>query len=298
MLRNLIAVVLITAALLGSRGQGQQRDGVTAANAQERWYLLQKVDRDAPRSILQNDDIDGVSIRVNWRSLEPRDDQWDWSYLDRQVQNAERFKKRVMLRVMAGVNSPAHSFRSTTMEIPTPWDPHHVAEFDELMSQLGRRYSRPSVEVIHIPGFWHSAEMHLPKGFGNDHRMIDAWVSRISSVGRAFPGKVIALNHSPESFSEPVLAQFQRIAAGRGAVQMNALKASTAVDWRGFERILDAKKQGFQVGWQFVGPSTNRARFGGSLEEAVAKGRLTEPSYWEFYQPDVAQVVKIKRSLE
>ncbi len=262
----------------------------SSCGAKEKWFLLQKVDGDAPQAALKSQAVDGVSIRVNWRSLEPRDDQWDWKYLDRQVQNAQRNGKQVMLRVMAGVDSPSHSYRSKTSEIPTPWDPHHVAEFDEMISELGRRYAGPIVEVVHVPGFWNSAEMHLPKGFGHDQQMADAWIARIASVKRAFPDQLIALNHTPESFSEAVLAQYGQLTGGRGAVQMNSLKASTAVNWKGFTRILAAKKQGFSVGWQFVGPSANRARFGGDFEQAVKKGRMTEPSYWEFYEPDLDKV--------
>ena len=91
------------------------------------------------------------------------------------------------------------------------------------------------------------------------------------------------------------MAQYGDIVGDLGAVQMNALKASTNTNWKGFYRIVDAKLMGFTTGWQFVGPSTNKDRFGGTFEEAVAKGRLAEPSYWEFYAPDLDKVVAQKR---
>ena len=71
---------------------------------------------------------------------------------------------------------------------------------------------------------------------------------------------------------------------------MNALKASTHVEWKGYRRIVEADREGLMVGWQFVGPSTNRQRFGGSFARAVEKGRAANPVYWEFYAPDLQQV--------
>jgi hypothetical protein len=71
---------------------------------------------------------------------------------------------------------------------------------------------------------------------------------------------------------------------------MNSLKASTKTGWIGYRRIVQARQAGWTTGWQFIGPSVNRRRFGGSFLEAVEKGRAADPAYWEFYAPDINQI--------
>lgn len=289
---KLLTILIVVSACTSVHVSGNgPADGPPDGQANpEMWFLLQPVDALPPPAALDSV-IDGISVRVSWAMLEPSNNEWNWDNLDRQFAWAEANQKLVMLRVMAGVMSPDHSYDTTADGIPTPWEPRHTAEFAELMQALGDRYaSRDVLTLVHVSGFWTSAEFHVPQGLGFDSRMIDAFIERIHATALAFPEQNIALNHSPEPFSLAVIKAAQELIPVRVTFQMNALKATTRLDWIGYTLIRDLGLEGWDIGWQFVGPSANTERFGGPFEQAVNKGRAGHPKYWEVYLPDVPAI--------
>lgn len=259
------------------------------SNGREEWYLLQKVDGPHPRSL--DPQLAGVSVRVSWRALEPRRDGYDFSYLDELLSWAGNHDARVTLRVMAGTLAPAHSYKTQTAGIPTPWEGYHQQRFRALMTALANRYWRATnLGLVHVPGFWESAEFHVPAQIRNDSYMAESFIERLRAVAQAFAGPRIALNHSPEPFSQKVINYARTNYPTRIAFQMNALKADTNTSWPGYTVIRDLGLAGEHIGWQFVGPSTNEDRFGGTFEQAVELGRAGNPKYWEVYGPDVGKI--------
>jgi len=262
-----------------------------ATQPQGQWYLLNRVDGEVPPEA-RDPKIDGLSIRVSWSSLEPNDDDFRWQYLDSMFEWAKRYDKLLMLRVMTGPLSPTHGFTDSVEGIPAPWDQRLTREYAKLISALGKRYAgENTLRVVHVSGFWRSAEFHVPRGVAGDQRMVGAFKRRILATAAAFPNQLIALNHSPEPFSEAVVNWTLDKLGSRACIQMNALKASTNTRWIGYSRIRELGQSGCAcVGWQFVGPSSNSARFGGSFDEAVNLGRAGNPTYWEVYRKDVRQI--------
>jgi hypothetical protein len=121
--------------------------------------------------------------------------------------------------------------------------------------------------------------------------MAGAFIERLRATAVAFPAQRISLNHSPEPFSQAVISAAQRQIPDRITFQMNALKASINTKWKGYTTIVDLGLEGWDIGWQFVGPSINEDRFGGSFQQAVDIGEVGNPKYWEVYAPDVPQVL-------
>jgi hypothetical protein len=82
-----------------------------------------------------------------------------------------------------------------------------------------------------------------------------------------------------------VIAHCQQRLGFRATFQHNSLKASTPMGARHHQLILDLGRDGWRIGFQMACASSNRARFGGSFEEAVA--RAPGATYFEIYQEDI-----------
>jgi len=53
-----------------------------------------------------NPSVDGIVIRTYWSDVQPGPDQYDWSFIDSQIQAASASGKKVMLVVMPGAFTP------------------------------------------------------------------------------------------------------------------------------------------------------------------------------------------------
>src|SRR5689334_14663722 len=46
--------------------------------------------------------IDGWLVRPGWDAVEPKDGQFDWSYVEGEIATAKRLKKRITLTILGG----------------------------------------------------------------------------------------------------------------------------------------------------------------------------------------------------
>ena len=259
-------------------------------------YQLQPVDRD--QSLAEG--AEGLSVRVRWKTVEPELGQYDFSFLDRQQKRAHEAGIVWRLRVMAGWSCPAHSYRyaitdtsrGQTLTLPVPWQTMQKQRHRELQRVLGERYGDdPSLRHVDVPGFWRSAEMHIPRAFQqhkewSDERMAHAYIVRINHMVRFWPKQVVVLNHSPEGrWGDMVRAH--AVKKGIGG-QMNSLKAGTNTRWNGYTIVRDWPGP---RGWQTVGPSSNKDRFGGTIEKALEKGGR-DCQWYEIYRGDVTATAR------
>lgn len=264
--------------------------------AEPLWFALQGVHKtNVPNSVLNDPQVAGLSIRESWKLLEPTDGNYDWGYLDAQVARARSRGKQYMIRVETGDDTPGHAYSEPLVYgIPQPDDPVLQRAYRDLHNAIAARYgSDVRLYAVHACGF-EVCEWHLP-GPSNDwwnsqFDMEAAFRERISAVREAFHQRVIvAVNHSPQPYSEAVLdwAETQ----DGVAAQMNALKATTSTTWEGYTLIVDYEQT---TGWQFLGPS-NIQDFGGPFQDAVDKGLVSVPAYFEFYSGDVGNLAEWDR---
>ena len=272
------------------------------------WYILDKVDGGVNYSLLNRSEVHGLSIRIRWASLNPRPGVYDFTPLRKLIERARSVDKLWTLRVMAGVSAPkwidapyfSYNEGGQKRSFPLPWNAEHKRQFDALIYELGKSFNRDAaLQMVHVSGFDQSAEMHYQKALEShpDYsiaKMAAAWNGRIDTTAAAFPNKLINLNHSPEPFSAKVLAHARTLGFRRMLFQMNALKASTNTSWAGYTRLRDLHREGAAVGFQFVGPSANQTRFGGSFESAVTKGAQAGARFYEVYQGDVAKIKALR----
>lgn len=260
------------------------------------WLLLDKVDGGVQYSHLDKPNVDGLSIRIRWSTIEPRNGVYDFDLIDKLAGQAKRRGKIWTLRIMAGTSSPTWidcpTHGNGAGAFPLPWCDELTAAFDRLMMTLGAEFGDdPLLVMIHVPGFNKSAEMHMPnsRDWPAD-QMAEAWEHRIDATAAAFPRQLICLNHSPEKWSAAVIQWHERLGKERACFQMNALKATTKTTWTGYTTLEKLDNAGWPIGFQFVGPSTNTARFGGSLQQAIGKGTSAGARWYEFYQPDAGRI--------
>ena len=252
-------------------------------------FVLQGVD-----NANVSDDVirrsDGLSIRFSWASV----DGGNWSWVDKQILRAVKLNRPVMLRMMTGNNSRPARY-ATSM----PWNEAAKNRLAEVIWRMGQRYSNnPSVHLVHLSSTANhkSAEMHLdPVVLGNsnysDKKIVDAWKWAINAYSIAFPTTPLSLNASPEppgghsAITNQVVAHCQQTLAGRATFQHNSLKASTGIFADHHVLILNLGKQGWRTGFQAACRSDDRARFGGTVQEAIQKAG-PDADYFEWYQSE------------
>jgi hypothetical protein len=188
---------------------------------------------------LTNPNVDGVSLRTYWNSVETADGVYNWGYLDQQIAAAGAAGKKISLSVKAGVNTPSWVYtagaRSFTFidntsplpqTIPVPWDPVFQAKWQAFVAAFGARYTaNPSVAQVKITGInTGTNETSLPHSRGatasngtatwvttNDvldwqligytrTRLEQAWKQIADTFARAFPGQQIDDVGQPNAF--------------------------------------------------------------------------------------------------
>ena len=87
------------------------------------------------------DFIDGWLVRPRWKRIEPRESQFDWSYIDNELSLASKLNKCITLMVLGGPHSPrwlydkGAEFSPFGKDAPIPvlWDKVYLAQWKALM---------------------------------------------------------------------------------------------------------------------------------------------------------------------
>ncbi len=105
--------------------------------------------------------LEMISAMATWANLEPLEGQFDWSTLDADVEDARTGGYRILLRIMAGRNSPSWLAADGVgmiellgtdpssvdycerLETPLPWDPILRAKYRALMTEVGAWLREP-----------------------------------------------------------------------------------------------------------------------------------------------------------
>ena len=131
-------------------------------------FALIKAGAPTGSSVLSNPDVDGISLRIGWSSVNPSEDSYDWSYFDTEIAKAKNAGKTVLLRVSAGQNipgwvaaaskaagEPTFSFYETDQQggqlitEPVFWATTLLAKKAKFIAAFGARYnSNPVVAIV------------------------------------------------------------------------------------------------------------------------------------------------------
>src|SRR5882724_12805831 len=130
-------------------------------------FALIKTGAPTRSSVLSNPDVDGISFRIGWSSVNPSEDKYDWSYFDTEIAKAKNAGKKVLLRVSAGQNipgwvaaaskaagEPTFSFYETAQQggqlitEPVFWATTLLAKEAKFIAAFGGRYNSNPVVAI------------------------------------------------------------------------------------------------------------------------------------------------------
>lgn len=288
-------------------------------------YSLMKANAPVQPSVLELSFVEGISIRVFWKDIEPEEEKFDWNYIDNVIRKAEKANKKAMLRIIPGIRSPEwiynkrgvgalefkdikqyHTTYGKVVKMPVPWDSVYLEEWIKFVRKVGERYGKSSsLVMVHMAGpTAFNAEMHLPKkgegktlieGAGySKHKIVSAWRMVIDAYSNAFPGKALALNTAVPLREDGALEEIIQYGLSRVGklfyIQGNWLSAYTTDSYYSHNVILDFRKKGVDnVGFQMLGSSEFKAEQQGPLDVAVQKGLNAGAKYFEIYQEDITK---------
>jgi hypothetical protein len=189
--------------------------------------------------VLNNPNVAGLSVHATWAFMQPTKNNFNWSYFDGLIHRASTAGKTVILCVQAGVNTPswvysegAQAFSFTddkspnTQQVPLPWDPVFLAEWENFVQQMGARYaSNPTVVQVKVTGInIETPETRVPNSHGqsvsdgsktwtttNDTpawqaagytrtKVETAWQAIADTFAKAFPTQQLAADLDPNVF--------------------------------------------------------------------------------------------------
>jgi hypothetical protein len=144
-------------------------------------YVLGNRDGPIDTSILNNSNVDGLSVRATWDYIEPTQGNFNWSYIDGQINDAAAAGKKVSLSIAAGTFTPSWVYSAgaqaftfidntspTPQTMPLPWDPVFLTQWTNFITQLGNRYAgNATLTQVKLAGVNYStAETMLPISTG------------------------------------------------------------------------------------------------------------------------------------
>ncbi len=172
-------------------------------------------------SVYYNVDVDGISVRQNWSDLEPSEDVYDWTYLDKVTARAAVAGKPVLLRISTQANKPAwvttavadaggtfftFGGKNGQTTIPVFWDPTYLAKKTAMIAALGAHFTNnPAVKIVGA-SFANSqsedwAVPHTPAdvtawfaGGYTSAKMLAAGKQIIDATMAAFPNQYVTLS--------------------------------------------------------------------------------------------------------
>ena len=128
-------------------------------------YVVTPLGRPLPDSVLALPSIDGIAVRVGWRTLQPTAQPPDFSLIDQQLAAARRFGKKVSLSFEAAIETPDWVFDlgarpywfvledeghvCERRRLPIPWDPVYLDSLKQLVRSASRRFNRSDL-ITHI----------------------------------------------------------------------------------------------------------------------------------------------------
>ena len=170
--------------------------------------------------VLDDPNVDGVTVRLNWSDLEPTEGLYDFSYLDTTLASVNAAGKKALLRIMTQGGKPAWVttavknagglFFNFTVDgkkttIPVFWDPTFLAKKTAMIQALGAHLTNTPGLTIVVASFANakSEDWNVPHtstdiaqwqslGYTSD-KLIEAGHTIIDATMAAFPNQFVTL---------------------------------------------------------------------------------------------------------
>jgi Beta-galactosidase len=307
-------LVLVAFAVLPSAGLAR------SPQPQAKIFSLQRPDKDPHQALpeLDNPLVYGLSWRFRWRTIEPEDGHYNWTPIDQAVGVTGKAGKKIMLRVVAGINSPEWVYQSgaqafdfshtdlahprhysANLRMPIPWDEVYLKRWEEFIRAFGKRYNgNAQMYSIQMAGGGHIGEMNLPKAYQKwqragytDQKLINAWKHIIDAYQKALPDTPTNLDiNEPlgkqSDVLQPIVTYVLTTYPRKVYLQHNGLKADFPKGDRIRQIIREASRKTI-VGYQMVGGKGFLEGPTGNRMEAFHNALEDHAGYVEVYASDV-----------
>ncbi len=194
--------------------------GMVRADVPQGVFSLSNSDRAAQQAVLDNPDVDGVSIRVGWVTLEPTEGAFDWTFVDSEVSRAAGAGKVVLLRIATQAGKPQWVTDAVTAAggtfynfdqngvlttIPVFWDPTFLTKKKAMITAVGAHFANnPTVKIVcasfanatsedwNVPHTPAEVVKWLALGYTSE-KMLDAGRQIIDTTMVAFPNAYVTM---------------------------------------------------------------------------------------------------------
>jgi hypothetical protein len=251
--------------------------------------------------------VAGLSARFTWNYIEPEQGRYNWSVIDNVIARAKKYSKKIMLRVVAGVNTPGWVFANGAQYIPATvdnnlykvpvfWDPIYLESWCNFIQALANRYEgNANIIGIQMAGAGLAAEMsiYVPDIDWTEHgysidTYVSAWKTIIDAYRTSFPSKILHLNiHTVLGNDVTGLTQIMDYCLNTYPnlvfIQANDLR-STGSDYSQYAQQ-NAAETG--TGYQMYGGRNWKDKIMGDRMSAFKLGLADKIIYAEVYQSDI-----------
>jgi len=183
-------------------------------------FDIANLEAPVPDIVLLNPDVDGISLRQFWATIEPTEGVFDFSYLDSTIANCASHGKQVLVRIGTMSGRPAwvddavrqnggefftFSDGGVQTTIPVFWDPTFLAKKKAFIAALGAHLTNNPTITIVVASFanatsedWnvpHTPDL-IPQWLELGYTtalMVDAGAQLIGATMNAFPNQFVTL---------------------------------------------------------------------------------------------------------
>jgi len=183
-------------------------------------FSLKGAGGNALPDVLKNPDVVGLSVRQFWSDLEPIEGEFNFSYLDSQVQAAADNNKVVLLRINSQADKPAWVTQAVEEKggtffkfdddgvpttIPVFWDPTYLEKKKNMIRALGEHFANnPVVRIVcasfanavsedwNVPHEPEEVNDWIDAGYTTE-KLVDAGQQIIDATMQAFPNQYVTL---------------------------------------------------------------------------------------------------------
>lgn len=288
-------------------------------------YVLVKVTDPKISLLLDNPEIDGISLQAGWMDMEKGNNKFDWKTLDEALKIAKEKKKGVTIRPLSVFRSgdPMLDWLKTqgmqttvgtneigvTSELALPWDEVFLSEYIEFLNALSSHISQSgyadTVENIQLSAPMN--EMNIPtcrNGLIGEvpydrTKYLSAWKRVIDAFEVAFPNTTKFISATGGNICRPQVDKTFFPDVMNYAIDEygnDFIPSANDLMTRGSGRMssyldLDISKNGlaYQMIWFSTNATNNRLEgaYPNNLLESVCKGIDDGASYIEIYAVDV-----------
>lgn len=260
---------------------------LTAATLPGGFYVMQPLRGNNPPltdKVVSAPQLAGVHVRDKWQLFEATPGKYDFSFFDAQLARINKLGKQVIGGLYAGVATDPKA--------------NDIGSFTRAVAALGARYDgRVAAWHISAPQVTNeSMEMYLPSSWkGGDAAAITLWKQSIDAFAKAFPSTPLVLDIAMAGKSGTITKAvddyaWATLGASRISYIVCNLKASTNLQADHIKELMRMGGLGAHIGAEMVGPSVDRARFGGTFAQALAKGDQIGVEWLQIYQQDIKNI--------